>query len=1147
MSSMVFGFQSRLNRVAGYAATIVLYSCVIGSGQNSVPPAAATSSPRKESNEVEAKSADSSPESSAHGLRNRPSLDLIPAVRWLPNKQGKLVEVPSNATLEEYYEYVAKRLEKKPEAAPSFMVSLIDITGIADDDRAKLSVRFVVRLRSEKEWVPVPLQLNEAVLTDPHQYTGEGQEIPGQLEPDRGYVWWFRGEGPHQLELSLSVPIRKQLPTRRLQLSLPRSPISKLKLTVPYRTGSAKAANLSPVEISPIEGDKSQIEVYGLGDRIDLNWQPISPASPNEPTLEVSTTILAQMDSNAVLLDAKQRIHAIQGTFDSYHVTLPVGGDILKIEGDDYHSHRFLSDSKNRVVVSLKKATTGIVRLHWIVRIPLAERRRLSLDGFAVEGARKQSGEIGLAPYEGMRLSSTQQTNQANMVRIDAALFPITAGSTQVTRAFRFMSQPFNLSIGIEPIEPYYLVESRANLLASKQQLHLELVCQYTIHRESLSHVTVHWRDWKAEGWTIDGIDPRDVIQAGATDESANSLRLKLVKPQNGSFQVRLRAHRMIKGRDDVEFTLPHAEASSPQSTLLVLADDENVETKLSVRGESLPSTMHAKATDQSSMPESLRGLKSTFYRFDDGGQSFQLQVVAKQKRIQTDSMSQATLWNDRLEVRQRIGCDVDYERISQIKFRVPRNLLTERIRFLMGPDSELKADWTDEENSSFRIVRLTLPEPKSGHFEIQAQFSVPVSDDLSTVEGTTVPIPILQCTEGAFKQAKMSLATADRLEAAAVSERWKLLPLHSESWNWVSETPESQCDLKITVARGRSRGAGSIERGLITAVIDDSGSGRIRAQFRIATQSSTLLISLPPQAESLQIALNRTPLTIGIDAVEQPVRSGKFAIHIPESTKQEIDHLLTIDYQLSCVDPLTFTESLQLNAPQLPQCFWKARVFWQVVLPADRHLFTYPSSATPMFVWQRRSLFWYRHSDPDAIALRRWMGADSSPAPLTPENENTATSFGNRYTFSQFGAPRSLSFQSMSRSMLVFFGAGLSLLTGFLVLRVSVLRHMLTILIAVVLLAFVGLWYSGPLEILLQPLVVGLLFPIIAIVIENFFQRRHAGGLLTFPSSAELSAAHGIRGEVLLTSALEDRIPPRNPTLETEDHLRIDSGSGVS
>lgn len=318
-----------------------------------------------------------------------------------------------------------------------------------------------------------------------------------------------------------------------------------------------------------------------------------------------------------------------------------------------------------------------------------------------------------------------------------------------------------------------------------------------------------------------------------------------------------------------------------------------------------------------------------------------------------------------------------------------------------------------------------------------------------------------------------------------------------------------------------------------------------VRAQFRIDARSNTLGVTLPTTAETPQFYWDKANLTPGLAVVELPVGSRKFSMHLPDARGR--DHLLTIDYQLPTGAREGLPSSIELQSPQLPQCAWDAQVVWQTAIQPDRHLLTHPTTATPMFRWRRLGLFWYRVSDPTPEQLQVWIGAGSGPDSIVAPDLNSPQLAYNLYTFSQIGTPRGLSFHTLSRPMVVLFGAGISFAFGFVLLRIRMLRHILTVLTAGLGLAAIGLWNAAPLELLMQPMICGLIFPVMAVLIEGWFRRSYGGTILSLPTAAELAAAHGSRSEIIDDIDPDQSTTLRPPVSDSSQGMRVESGSGVS
>jgi len=188
----------------------------------------------------------------------------------------------------------------------------------------------------------------------------------------------------------------------------------------------------------------------------------------------------------------------------------------------------------------------------------------------------------------------------------------------------------------------------------------------------------------------------------------------------------------------------------------------------------------------------------------------------------------------------------------------------------------------------------------------------------------------------------------------------------------------------------------------------------------------------------------------------------------------------------------------------------------WEIELPFNQHLFTNPSGYSPLFYWHRAGIVWHRRIRPEYEELTKWIGADGDD-PEGPDGFGG----GNVYQFNRLGRAGSLSFHSMSRSLVFLFGAGLALSMGFLLLKIPATRNVLTILIVVFVLAVVGLWYSQAVLLLLQPAVLGLLLATAAAAIDGYVKRKRSSSILTLSSPSDfvspLPSDSGIEHAALL------------------------------
>ena len=1073
---------------------------------------------------------------------------LPPATyRYLEDKNGQLVPVLNKASWEDFLKFLESRT--KPVNGPNpAMITSIEIDGTADDERANLKVAFTVRLLQSEEFVSVPLYLNEAVLVKPPVYVGEGDESPMEKkDPDQPFVWWFRGRGPHRLELTVRVPLRKQqLPQRRLVLTLPPSPVSRAKLKLPYSSVTAKAAREQTiVEVNTADDGKTSLESIDLGTRFDLQWNPAVDLRANTVSLESQATIRASIEPEFAQVRAEQLVKS-QGVFDKLEVRLPNGAERIKLEDSEKFTYRIDPANPQTVLIAFKEKSNS-AQLIWSLRLP-TKQRSVTLDGFAVTGAGKESGRIGLAIAEGLRFSS--EPNDSSVLRINAGEFSASMGP--VSRAYQFLGQPFKLTTRFDEVKPYFQVRPQFIVKASSQQLELQGTFEYRIDRDSLNEVVLVWPEQKAEGWTIESVDEPGIVEGHTIDEKGQ-ITVRLIKHQAGRFFLHLRARRPLKPGEDVTFSLPRPKAASRlSSTSLVVVNAENVETELSSRGETFLQQVSSTALE---LPESMRGLKVSSCRIDTEDHSFHLRVTPQKQRIRTESLIEANWQDNQFRIQQNFLYDVSYERLSQIRVAIPSSLEPERVRFYTTRDVEVIPEYLPPTSVSApgtetpRMVLLKLGEGQLGRFEVQARYSVPFAKDAVFDNETETTLPILSCGDVPFTQTRLSLVQPDWFEAQPVSSAtWTPQFYRQESWQWLTEGSPTSLGLKL-IRSTHSMGRGNVSHGLITVYVDPNGRGRVRAQFRVTTRLTAMPVLLPPSSTAAKFFWDERPLAAR-DAVESPPESRRFTLQVPQSPDNETssEHLLTIDYHDRFSPSLGWTESLDLQPPQLPNCSWDAQVVWQASLPFGQHLLTYPTSATPMFHWRRTGMIWRRKSDPGSEELRRWVAADPAKVPqeteiLVPESAM------NTYAFSQFGSPQPLEFQTLSSPMVLFFGAGFSLVVGFVLLRLVVLRHVMTLLLAALIVAIFGLWYSAPLELLVQPMIAGIIFPATAVMLESWIRHRNDNGIMSFDGQGEFPQLNGFGshyGAVRQTDP-NDSTVHRPLTRDSNSNLPIESGSGVS
>lgn len=1060
-------------------------------------------------------------------------------VIFLKGPDGQYVPVPKNATLMEYLDFV-RRKGRAPAAEhqqSGYSVTSIALAGEADDERATLTAAIQIQVHADEDWVRVPLRLNEAVLVDT-AYEGPGEAIFDHQggSAETGHSWWLKGKGLHELKLSVIVPVQKQTPSRRLQLALPPTAVSSLKLRVPLERVSVKASERSATKTQSLGTGGCEIVVYGLGTLLDLQWQPSPDGKQVETVLESATSLTLGMPGDSVLLTATQQVRALQGTFETLRVRLPRELDLLDLKTEPASTHEVDPDNPNEMTVTFAEPTTGPVELGWTFESKLPpEKAVLRLEGFQVTGARRETGQIALRRVEGYRFAPNMDDSQF-VHRINAGEL---VGNGQIASAYRFLQQPFRLVLDLERVKPYYTAEPNVYLTFSAERVALDGVIRFQIYRGAVDEVELEWPHWQSEGWEIQSLESPGLVERVSFDSETDrsTFHIRLVQRKTGRFELPIKASRRVHVGDEKRFevSLPSAHASSLLPTVLVLANADNVETEFTAAEGNTLRPVPLQSRPSIDVPEELRSLRRTAFRIDPQTHTFSADVTVHARQIRTEMTAQLDLQEDRLSVRQRISYNVAYEPVSEAVLTVPESVAG-RVAFSAEDGSPLSPTWTRLEGSTGQMARVPLPQPRLGRFSILAGYGVPVPPDVSPGRPATLSVPLIQTADATYTSARLQCGPPGALEPAATDRSWTRQLDDNDAVVWSTDSPPSEVPLRVTLTGHPSSQEYTIRKALIRTVADEQGFLRSRAEYQIEGRLSAVELQFGSNVLPEFFWWDDTKLTAEqIHEVES--EAGHYRLELA-AAPQSGQHLLTVDYHSENAAPFGWGQRHELSAPRFPSDVWVEQTVWNVVLPFNQHLFTNPTGFTPQFRWQRSTVFWDRTPEAAYADLESWISASKGPA------ERPEFSEGNSYTFSRFGPANSLAFDSMSRSLIVLFGAGLTLAVGFVLLKIPATRSMLTLFVIVFGLALAGLWQPAAVQVLLQPALLGLLLAVAAAFLEGALKKEQpsAGLTLSSPSDYVSPSASSVVSSVGVGAGSDDPTVQRSIPTGGREHVSSSS-----
>ena len=305
---------------------------------------------------------------------------------------------------------------------------------------------------------------------------------------------------------------------------------------------------------------------------------------------------------------------------------------------------------------------------------------------------------------------------------------------------------------------------------------------------------------------------------------------------------------------------------------------------------------------------------------------------------------------------------------------------------------------------------------------------------------------------------------------------------------------------IAMRLRRDATLNATELQRYWAQTIFTDKGS-RERIAMLIRTNDVFVRLQLPEDIsfddDSLVVAINgqRVPL----DQVV-PNRDRQLIVRL-SSQRVEAEYRIEAWYTRTAVDSHRFLVTL----PEIVGVRNSGRVYWQVVMPGDRHLFKSPAAMTAEYEWKWTGLWWSRFAALDQQSLEQWIGV---------EQQRMTTGSVNQYVFSSVGAVPSFEVTSFQRWTLLLIVSAIVLVVGMVVMFVGWLHHPATLMVLGGVLTTAAVWIPELVLLIIQASLGGFVLIGLAKLLHVLLRTpnllppvRHAGAIQTVEThSAVLS-----------------------------------------
>lgn len=1041
-----------------------------------------------------------------------------------------------------YEEFVAawKKLEHVDERAnqPRFTIDALEINGDVREDRAEFVIEITVESHVDGA-IKLPLGMADAILLeDPHVHRAGGDSGTEQGKPlvafdaqAGGYVVWISGASGERYKVSMKMlrPLVRDGGEASIALNLPRALLSHLSLAVPTPVVEVAASSGAILDREPTAGDGTRLIVTGAAGDFRLTWRVASPGRPELSTVLSATGVLAiTIDGHSIRSDARLSVRSYGDTFDRLRVRLPPGAQLVQHRPNESGAattpYRLRVDdppapnkSESQIVtVELAQKQLGPVDVELSTEQPLGlsmTERTLELAGFEVLGAVRQYGDVAVAVADDwqLRWESGTYVRQVGRGELPAAL-----RDRQPSLAFQYDRQPWTLraQLVMRPMMVHATPAYHLRLSEDEARLHLHLDYQVPGARAFEFRVALAGWELTPEPIESGGLVDRDRVLV--TRDGVLTLPLTQASSRRAAIDVELRRSldRTVKSLT-LPLPSPLAEAVAP-AELNVVVDSaiELVPDISSSRGISPTPLLR-----ETPLPPARDGQQVFGFQADAPGAVFAAERTIRPGELTASIATQLLIDETRLEATQEIAYRIKYRPVTELAVDLPNGWSLagdefEIIPHVPGAEPIVVAAPAEPASPErpARVSRATLPQPYLGPIDVRARYSIDASK-VSLAYGTNrlvLPQPV-----GAhLAEHRVAIDSTGEVDVAlddTVESTWQLRASSDRNVDLELIAFESASELPLSIepAKHDQLLAVKVERVWLQSW-QAGNTIQDRAAIRFRAPGEQIAVELPPLAADRDVEV----LLDGAVARASVLEIGRLAVEIPRPHRNAdpyaAAHTLELRYRRPAPEGLIVRHSF--TPPQLVGASTLSDVYWQVVLPGDRHIVHTPGQLIPVDPRQWLDVFLGRTPSRSQTVLESWAGATSQLGPAAAQNI---------YLYSGLSPASSIEFVAAPRWLIVLAASGFALAVASLWSYVPAMRRGWIALLLAAVVAGLAVAYPEAALVVGQASVLGVVLAALALALRYWTWSRKQPQISVSSNSTNIRVRTSIRADSYLTPAI--------------------------
>ena len=417
-------------------------------------------------------------------------------LRQVFEKQGRGVFLPYDK-FQELWQAAQDKTRPAAEIKPPVGALITEIDNVATVEKDVVSVKAKVKIEVLAEgWNEIPLRLGDAAITSA-TLAGQPARILGATGEGYRLLVEKKGKQPEQIELALNYAraITRTPGQNSVSFQAPQAPVSRWRVVIPQ---AGVKVNLHPLlAATEVPDDKKPdgsavkkpdetvvLAFVGAAPTIRIDWTPKAEGATglaavasvqteqqvwiNEGVVRTRTTLgysISRAELPQLLID----VPADQKVVNVFDVNVRKWS-VEPVKDGQRITAELFEPAKTSQLVTVELEKFAGEKAKATVSVPTVK----------AVGVGRQQGVLVVQVAESLRAEATKTSG---LLQVDPAELPGALRSARWAFSYRYASVPFELTLGIEKVQPQITVDSLVEAVLQPDRLTLDLTAIYTIEK----------------------------------------------------------------------------------------------------------------------------------------------------------------------------------------------------------------------------------------------------------------------------------------------------------------------------------------------------------------------------------------------------------------------------------------------------------------------------------------------------------------------------------------------------------------------------------------------------------------------------------------------------------------------------------------